>query len=62
MTLRKDRVTFVTRRSHELGHIQTEEEKTKEPITAEQFARTIYTYQGAEKALSGQMPPAMRPS
>ncbi|KAI1461863.1 FAD/NAD(P)-binding domain-containing protein [Annulohypoxylon moriforme] len=62
MALRKDRVAFVSRRSHELGHIQTEEEKTKEPITPEIFARTIYTYQGAEKALSGQMPPAMRPA
>ncbi|KAI1107970.1 FAD/NAD(P)-binding domain-containing protein [Jackrogersella minutella] len=59
MALRKDRVDFVTRRSHELGHLQTEEDKTKEPITSEDFARKIYTYQGVEKALNAPNNPAM---
>ncbi|KAI1470143.1 FAD/NAD(P)-binding domain-containing protein [Daldinia caldariorum] len=53
MSLRKDRVDFVRRRSHEIGGFQTEREKNEEPITSEEFARKIYTYQGAEKALSG---------
>ncbi|KAI1077850.1 FAD/NAD(P)-binding domain-containing protein [Whalleya microplaca] len=59
VSLRKDRVAFVLRRSRELGNIQTEEDKTKEPITNEEFARTIYTYQGAEKALNGSKAPVM---
>ncbi|KAI1414766.1 FAD/NAD(P)-binding domain-containing protein [Hypoxylon sp. FL1857] len=57
MSLRKDRVAFVIRRSRELGNIRTDEDKTKEPITAEEFAREIYTYQGAEHALKAQKPP-----
>ncbi|OTB06009.1 hypothetical protein M426DRAFT_319375 [Hypoxylon sp. CI-4A] len=51
MSLRKDRVDFVARRSREIGNIRTDEDKTKELITADEFARTIYTYQGAEQAL-----------
>ncbi|KAI1806729.1 FAD/NAD(P)-binding domain-containing protein [Daldinia bambusicola] len=57
MALRKGRVDFVRRRSHEIGGFQMEREKKEEPITSEEFARTIYSYQGAEKALSGQKKP-----
>ncbi|KAI8959591.1 FAD/NAD(P)-binding domain-containing protein [Daldinia sp. FL1419] len=56
MALRKERVDLVRRRSHEIGRIQTEENKGKEPITAEEFARKIYTYKGAEAMLSGVRP------
>ncbi|KAI2629530.1 FAD/NAD(P)-binding domain-containing protein [Hypoxylon sp. NC1633] len=51
VSLRKDRVGFVKRRSRELGHKPTDEDQAKEPITNEEFARKIYTYQGAEQAL-----------
>ncbi|XXG94859.1 hypothetical protein Hte_001118 [Hypoxylon texense] len=51
MLLRKDRVDYVARRSRELGNIRTEDDKTKEPITSEGFAKEIYTYQGVEQAL-----------
>ncbi|KAI1759193.1 FAD/NAD(P)-binding domain-containing protein [Hypoxylon sp. FL1150] len=51
MVLRKARVDYVARRSRELGNIRTENDKTKEPITSEEFAREVYTYQGAEQAL-----------
>ncbi|OTA86724.1 hypothetical protein M434DRAFT_15742 [Hypoxylon sp. CO27-5] len=61
MTLRKDRVAFVIRRSRELGNMRTEEDKTKEPITSEEFAREIYTYQGAEHALKTPKPSSMGP-
>lgn len=58
MSLRKARVDFITRRSRELGDIRTDEDKTKEPITPEKFAREVYTYQGAEQALRAPKPPA----
>lgn len=51
MSLRKDRVALVARRSRELGNLQSDEDKTKEPITAEEFARAMYGYQGAEHYL-----------
>ncbi|KAI1382398.1 FAD/NAD(P)-binding domain-containing protein [Hypoxylon crocopeplum] len=51
MLLRKDRVDFVARRSRELGHLSTDEDKGKVPITNEEFAMKVYTYQGAELAL-----------
>ncbi|KAI2614099.1 FAD/NAD(P)-binding domain-containing protein [Hypoxylon fragiforme] len=51
VSLRKDRVDFVARRSREVSHLQTDEDKTKTPIQADEFAKEIYTYQGAEKAL-----------
>ncbi|KAI6094025.1 FAD/NAD(P)-binding domain-containing protein [Hypoxylon rubiginosum] len=51
MQLRKARVDYVARRSRELGNIQTEDDKTKETITSEGFAREIYTYQGAEQSM-----------
>ena len=50
-TLRRDRVEFVARRSRELANLRSEEDKTKEPISAEEFARKMYTYQGAENFL-----------
>ncbi|KAI0385874.1 FAD/NAD(P)-binding domain-containing protein [Hypomontagnella monticulosa] len=59
MSLRKDRVDLVRRRSHELGNIRTDEDKTKEPIAAEAFARTMFTYQGAEHALKAPKHPGM---
>ncbi|KAI1143264.1 FAD/NAD(P)-binding domain-containing protein [Hypoxylon sp. FL0543] len=57
MSLRKDRVAFVIRRSRELGNLRTDEDKTKVPISSEEFAREIYTYQGAEHALKAPKPP-----
>ncbi|OTB14259.1 hypothetical protein K445DRAFT_319428 [Daldinia sp. EC12] len=59
MALRKDRVDFVRRRSHEIGGIRAQGDEGREPITSEEFARKIYTYQGAEKALSGTKHPGM---
>ncbi|KAI0833927.1 FAD/NAD(P)-binding domain-containing protein [Hypoxylon sp. FL0890] len=59
MSLRKDRVAFVIRRSRELGNLRTEEDKAKVPISSEEFARKIYTYQGAEHALKAPKPPTM---
>ncbi|KAI1383409.1 FAD/NAD(P)-binding domain-containing protein [Hypoxylon trugodes] len=57
VSLRKDRVNFVTRRSRELGNIQTDEDRTKVPITSAEFAKEIYTYLGAEHALKVPKPP-----
>ncbi|RYP53308.1 hypothetical protein DL768_001665 [Monosporascus sp. mg162] len=52
MSLRKGRVELVARRSRELGNLQSDEDKTKEPIAAEEFARAMYGYQGAEHFLN----------
>lgn len=52
MSLRKDRVALVARRSRELGNLQSDEDKTKEPIKADEFARAMYGYQGAEHFLN----------
>ncbi|KAI2776837.1 FAD/NAD(P)-binding domain-containing protein [Daldinia loculata] len=59
MSLRKDRVDFVRRRSHEIGGIREEGDEDRKPITPEEFARKIYTYQGVEQALSGPKHPGM---
>ncbi|KAI1635402.1 hypothetical protein F4809DRAFT_453525 [Biscogniauxia mediterranea] len=51
MSLRKDRVDLVARRSRQLGNIQSEEDKAKDPISGEEFAKAMYGYQGVEQFL-----------
>ncbi|KAI1498907.1 hypothetical protein F5X99DRAFT_411610 [Biscogniauxia marginata] len=51
MSLRKDRVELVARRSRQLGNLQTDEDRTKGPISAEEFSKAIYGYQGVEHFL-----------
>ncbi|ETS73940.1 hypothetical protein PFICI_13806 [Pestalotiopsis fici W106-1] len=48
--LRKERAQYVARRSRELGNIQSEDDKSYGPIGQEAFAKTIYSYRGAEAA------------
>ncbi len=55
MSLRKDRVALVARRSRELANLQSEEDKTKELLTPEEFARAMYGYQGAEHFMNASM-------
>ncbi|KAI0854208.1 FAD/NAD(P)-binding domain-containing protein [Daldinia vernicosa] len=57
MSLRKDRVDLVRRRSHEIGGIQEEGHEGRKRISPEEFARKIDTYQGVEQALNGPKHP-----
>lgn len=51
VTLRKERAEFVSRRSREIGNIQSDDDKAHDPIGSETFVKAIYGYQGAEAAL-----------